>query len=98
MGEQRIAAYDNALDGALKNPEASLDLSNKWDNAKLKVLGTVKHLRPLRTSSIWKTAKTHPAEIAALLAANQQLYMRYLSSPYTRCRQSLYARRNWSTQ
>ena len=79
MGEQRIAAYDKALDTALLKPEAAVDLNKEWNDTKLKVDGSVEQLGQSRTSSIWTAAKTHRQEIATLLAANQSLYQRYVS-------------------
>ena len=78
MGQDRIAAYDQALEFALLKPEAAIDLNKKWNNAKLKVTGNIEELGHPRTSSIWAAAKTHHQEIATLLAANQILYERYL--------------------
>jgi hypothetical protein len=77
MGAQRIAEFDKVLDTALRNPEAAINLNKKWNDAKLKVAGSVEDLGHPRTSSIWATVKTHRQEIVALLAANQRLYERY---------------------
>ena len=79
MGEQRIVAYDKALDTALQNPEAAIDLNKRWDDTKLKVDGRLEEFGHPRTSSIWIAVETRRQEIAALLAVNQQLYGRYLS-------------------
>jgi hypothetical protein len=78
MGAQRIAAYDKALNAALLDPEAALELNKKWDAVKLKFDGHPDEFGNPSTGSIWAAAKTHRQEISALLAANQRLYERYL--------------------
>ena len=79
MGQERIEAYNRALDSILLNPESALELNKKWDAARLKVAGKVEELGHPRSSSIWTTTKTHRQDIAALLASNETLYQRYLS-------------------
>src|ERR1700722_7278112 len=69
MGQERIEAYNRALDSILLNPESALELNKKWDAAKLKVAGKVEELGHPRSSSIWTTTKTHRQDIAALLAS-----------------------------
>jgi len=78
MGQDRIAAYNQALDSMLSNPELALELNKKWDSAKLTLTGKLE-LGPQRTTSIWTDAKSHRQDIAAALASNQKLYQLYLS-------------------
>jgi hypothetical protein len=78
MGQERIEAYNRALDSMLLNPESALELNKQWDAAKLKVDGKVEELGHPRSSAIWTTSKTHRQDIAALLTSNQILYQRYL--------------------
>jgi hypothetical protein len=78
-GQERIEAYNRALDSMLLNPEAALDLNKQWDAAKLKVDGDVEELGHPRTSSIWTATKTHRQDVSALLTSNRRLYQRYLS-------------------
>jgi hypothetical protein len=78
MGQERIEAYNQALDSAMLNPETALTLSKQWDSAKLAFSGKWE-LGPQRTASIWTDVKSHRQDLAARLASNQQLYQRYLS-------------------
>jgi hypothetical protein len=78
MGQERIAAYNQALDSMLANPDLAVNVNKDWDAAKLKPTGKLE-LGPQRTTSIWTDAKSHHQAIAAALAANQKLYQRYLS-------------------
>src|SRR5882757_6997770 len=39
MGQERIAAYSQALDSMLANPDLALDVNKKWDAAKLSFTG-----------------------------------------------------------
>jgi hypothetical protein len=78
MGQERIAAYNQALDLMLANSDLALDVNKKWDAAKLKPTDKL-DLGPQRTTSIWTDAKSHRQDIAAALASNQKLYQRYLS-------------------
>jgi hypothetical protein len=75
-GTARIDAYNRALDSILLDPAAIP--SNKSDSTRLLFKGDLSSWKPL-SSSIWTSAKSHRADIADLLAANQQLYQRYLS-------------------
>ncbi|HTD74314.1 MAG TPA: hypothetical protein VK652_12370 [Steroidobacteraceae bacterium] len=78
MGQERIEAYNEALDSMLLNPDSAFGLSSQWDATKLKLSGKLE-LGSARSASIWASTKSHRQEIAAMLAANQQLYQRYLS-------------------
>ena len=78
MGQERIEAYNRALDSVLLNPESALELNKQWEAAKLKVEGKMEELGHPRTSSIWTTTKTHRQDISALLTSNRKLYQRYL--------------------
>jgi len=78
MGQERIEAYNQALDSTLLNPELALELNKKWNAAKLTLSGKLE-LGPQRTTSIWNDVKGHRQELATLLASNQKLYQRYLS-------------------
>jgi hypothetical protein len=74
-GTARIEAYDHALDSMLRDPAAKP--GNKSDSARLLFKGDLSSWRPL-SSSIWTLAKSRRADMTALLAANQELYQRYL--------------------
>jgi hypothetical protein len=77
MGQERIDAYNKALDSV--EPNSTLfSLDNHWGASRLKLSGKLELGSP-RSTSIWASTKTHRQEIAAMLAANQQLYQRYLS-------------------
>jgi hypothetical protein len=78
MGQERLEAYNQALDSMLPNPDAALKVNRNWDAAKLAFSGKLE-LGPQRTTSIWTDAKRHRQDIAALLASNPKLYQRYLS-------------------
>ena len=78
IGQERIETYNRALDSILLDPETGLSVNSKWESAKLVFKGIMPVGSP-RTTSIWTDVKSHREEIAALLAANQQLYQRYLS-------------------
>jgi hypothetical protein len=77
MGQERIAAYDKALDSLSLNPDTALNLNTKWDAARLRFSGNPELGSP-RTTSIWRDVKNHRQDIAALLASNPQLFQRYL--------------------
>jgi hypothetical protein len=76
-GTARIEAYDRALDSILRDPSAAVS-SNPADSAKLIFKGDLSSWKPL-SSSIWTSVRSHRTDIADLLAANQQLYQRYLA-------------------
>jgi hypothetical protein len=76
-GNARIEAYNQALDSMQLDPDAAVAFSNRADSTALTFDGDLK-LQPL-TSSIWTYAKSHRADITALLTANQELYQRYLA-------------------
>ena len=78
MGQERIDAYNQALDSMLLNADSAMNANNKWDAAKLSFIGKLE-LGPQRTSSIWTVAKSHRQDIATFLIANQKLYQRYRS-------------------
>jgi hypothetical protein len=78
LGQERIDAYNKAFDSVLLNPDNFFSLDNHWGASKLKLNGKLELGSP-RSSSIWASTKSHRQEIAAMLAANQQLYQRYLS-------------------
>jgi hypothetical protein len=78
MGQERIAAYNQALDSLLPNPEMALELNKKWEAGKL-AFNSKEELGSPRTMSIWTDAKSHGQEVAVLLTSNQTLYQRYLS-------------------
>jgi hypothetical protein len=78
MGQERIEAYNRALDSMLLDPEQALALNKKWDIAKLAFTGALPAGRS-RTTSIWNDVKSHRQDIAALVASNRELYRRYLS-------------------
>jgi hypothetical protein len=81
MGQERIAAYNQALDSMLANPDLALDVNKKWDATKLAFAGKLE-LGPQRTTSIWTATKSYRQDIATFLSANQKLYQRYLSLHY----------------
>jgi hypothetical protein len=83
LGQERIDAYNKALDSAGLDPDRILSLDDHWGAGRLKSHGKLELGAP-RSSSIWTNTKTHREEIAAMLAANQQLYQRYLSLHYFR--------------
>jgi hypothetical protein len=78
MGQQRIEAYDQALDSMLRNPDLALESTKKWESAKLPFNGDLEE-GSQRTTSIWNDIKSHRQDITTLLVANQLLYERYLS-------------------
>jgi hypothetical protein len=78
MGQERIEAYNQALDSMLPNPDMALKVNGKWDEDKLAFTGKLE-LGPQRTTSIWAATKSHRQDIATLLVSNQKLYQRYLS-------------------
>jgi hypothetical protein len=78
MGQERIAAYDRALDSMLLHGDVPTGPELKWSSARIQFSGKLALGSP-RASSIWTDAKAHREEIAASLGANQQLYQRYLS-------------------
>jgi hypothetical protein len=78
MGQERIEAYNQALDSMLLNPELPTEFMKKWESAKLPLNGNL-NVGSQRTTSVWSDVKSRRQDIAALLAANQQLYQRYLS-------------------
>jgi hypothetical protein len=77
MGQERIAAYDKALDSLPLNPDTALNLNRKWEATKLSFSGKLE-LGSARTTSIWRDVKNHRQNFAALRASNQQLFQRYL--------------------
>jgi hypothetical protein len=77
MGQERIDAYNKALDSVGLNPDTVFSLDNHWGASKLKIRGKLELGSP-RSTSIWASTKSHRQEIAAILADNQQLYQRYL--------------------
>jgi hypothetical protein len=78
MGQERIAAYDGALDSLLLHGDSPTDLELKWSSARIQFSGKSPVGSP-RESSIWADSKAHRQDIAASLAANSRLYQRYLS-------------------
>ena len=78
MGQERVDAYNQALDSMLRNPDSALNANSKWDAAKVVFRGKLE-LGPQRTSSIWTVTKNHRHDLAATLVSNQTLYQRYLS-------------------
>ncbi len=76
-GKTRIEAYNQALDSMLLDP-AALASSQKSDSRQLTFNGNLTSWQPL-TSSIWTVAKNHRADIANLVASNQEFYRRYLA-------------------
>jgi hypothetical protein len=78
MGQERIAAYDGALDSMLLHGDIPTGLELKWNSARIQFSGKVAVGSP-RESSIWTDAKAHRQDIEASLAANSRLYQRYLS-------------------
>ena len=82
MGQERIDAYNKALDSI--GPNSTLfSLDNHWGANRLKLSGQLEFGSP-RSTSIWAGSKSHRQEIAAMLAANQRLYQRYLSLHHLR--------------
>ena len=75
-GNARIEAYNQALDSMQVDPDAAVAFSKRADSSTFTFNGDLK-LQPL-TSSIWTYAKSHRADITALLTSNQELYQRYL--------------------
>lgn len=78
LGQERIDAYNKALDSAGLNPDTVFSLDNHWGASRLKFSGKLELGSP-RSTSIWASTKSHRQEIAAIVAGNQQLYQRYLS-------------------
>ena len=78
MGQERIEAYNKALDSMFSDPDIALNLNKQWDAAKLVFKGKIP-LGSQRTTSIWTDVKSHRQEISALLNSNEELYRRYLS-------------------
>jgi len=78
MGQERIAAYNQALNAMRLESEVALELNKQWEAGKLKFNGNAEW-GSSRTSSIWTISKSHRQEITALLTSNQRLYLRYLS-------------------
>lgn len=78
MGRERIDVYNQALDSVLQNPDSAFNLSSDWDATKIQLSGKLELGSP-RSTSIWESTRSNRQEIAAMLAANQQLYQRYLS-------------------
>jgi hypothetical protein len=78
IGRARIAAYNQALASMPLKPDAALAFSKRSESKKLTFNGDLTSWQPL-TSSIWTAAKSHRADIAGLLASNQELYQRYLA-------------------
>jgi hypothetical protein len=83
LGQERIDAYNKKLDSIGLDPDRIFSLDDHWGAGRLKLNGKLEPGSP-RSSSIWASTKTHRQEIAAMLAANQQLYQRYLSLHYLR--------------
>jgi hypothetical protein len=77
-GEARIEAYNRARDRIALDPAAAATYDGSSQGTELTFKGSMSSWQPL-TSSIWSTAKGHRAEVASLLAANRELYQRYLS-------------------
>jgi hypothetical protein len=78
MGQERIDAYNQALDSMLLHPDAASKLNREWEAVRLGFSGKMP-VGSARTTSIWSDVKSHRQEIADLLTANQQIYRRYLS-------------------
>lgn len=78
MGQERIEAYNKALDSMFSDPDIALNLNKQWDAAKLVFKGKIP-LGSQRTTSIWTDVKSQRQEISALLSSNEELYRRYLS-------------------
>jgi hypothetical protein len=76
-GTARIEAYNAALDSILLNPAAAISIRQPA-STKLAFKGDLASWKPL-SSSIWTAVKSHRADIAGLLASNQELYQRYRS-------------------
>jgi hypothetical protein len=83
LGQERIDAYNKKLDSVGLDPDGIFSLDDHWGAGRLKLNGKLELGAP-RSSSIWASTKTHRQEIAAMLAANQQLYQRYLSLHHLR--------------
>lgn len=83
MGQERIAAYNQALDSMLANPDLALNVNKKWNATKVTFAGKLE-LGHQRTSSIWTTTKSHRQDTAAALTSNERLYQRYLSLHHLR--------------
>jgi hypothetical protein len=77
-GEARIAAYNAAVDSMLADPDAVTAIGRRAEPDKLTFRGDAKQW-PVVTGSIWGAARGQGAQIAAQLAANQELCQRYRS-------------------
>jgi hypothetical protein len=86
-GETRIAAYDRALDRLPVDPRAMVALARRTRAGELTFRDDAKSgtfspdLKPwsISIASLWSAVRTHRAQLDALLAANQELYLRYLA-------------------
>jgi hypothetical protein len=78
MGQERIEAYNQALDSLLPSPELPLEFNKKWESSKLPFSGKLE-VGGQRTTSIWTDVKSHRQDVTTALVANQLLYERYLS-------------------
>jgi hypothetical protein len=77
-GQARIEAYNRALDFMLVDPDAAAAFGEKSTPSRLQFNGDAKPWSPL-TSSIWSTTKARRNDVATLMAANQELYKRYIA-------------------
>ena len=81
MGQERIEAYNQALDSLLLNSELRTEFNKHWESNKLPLSGNL-NLGPQRTTSVWNGVKSHRQELTTFLAADRVLYQRYLSLHY----------------
>ena len=77
-GSARIADFNRALDSMQADPDKALAYLQKSDLNKLEFRGDLSSWS-LLTSSIWSSTKAHHDQVAALVKANQELYLRYIS-------------------
>lgn len=78
VGQERIEEYERSRDRALADGRVGWVIAPSQGAAKLKFKGGL-DARSLLSPSVWAAARSQSARIAALTAANQELYQRYLS-------------------
>jgi len=76
VGQTRISRYNAELDSMIANPAAEIAGLTRADPKRLAFKGSLDYCHP-STSSLWSDVRAHRAEVAAVLADNQELYQRY---------------------
>jgi hypothetical protein len=78
VGEEEVEAFNRVADRLMTDPAVATAYYSSSRANRLTFKGNIQAWGWV-TSSLWSTAKSHRAEIAALVAANQELYRRYLA-------------------